>query len=144
MDEWIGWMGYFRRGDSVTVCAGFIPRRPAQELSPSTPGLSGGRFRSPQGSVTKCAAARIHSSRTKRLYWFCTGCIPQGALSLRRNYRPTPQTPPRGIRGQIPVTTKPVPTVGILPDTGVTGYYITHRGCRRHVWPVLERPAGTT
>jgi hypothetical protein len=37
MDEWIGWMGYSVRGDSVMVCAGSFHRRPEQELSVSTP-----------------------------------------------------------------------------------------------------------
>jgi hypothetical protein len=89
------------------ACAGIIAHPPA--------GI-GGQIQSHR-SVTKCSRRPIHSSRPKRLYRFCTGAFHKALTSLRRNYRPTPK-PHQGVSGgQIPITTKPVPTVGI--PTGV-------------------------
>jgi hypothetical protein len=101
-------LGYFRRGDYVTVCAGFIPQSAhgacAGIITPRVSGADSDHHKVRYRVLLRRALTQ------QRPYRFCTGFIPKALLSLRRNYRPTPPNPTKEYR-RIPITTKPVPTV---------------------------------
>jgi hypothetical protein len=104
--------GLFQEGFCNGLCW-FIPQsapEPAQNYRPTPRGYQG-QIPSPQDPLP--SAAVTHSlEQTQRLYRFYCAfhkALPEPAQELS----PYPPKPHQGSGGQIPITTKPVPTVGI-------------------------------